>query len=63
MGSNAGGVKEGAPDARARIALDALIAARLLLHRLTPEEARQSITIEGDERLGLQFLAARAVMV
>ena len=52
-----------APDARARIALDALIAARLLLHRLTPDEARRLVTIEGDEQLGLQFLATRAVMV
>ena len=52
-----------APDARTHIAVDALVAARLMLHRLPAEEVRSLVTIEGDERLGLQFLETRAVMV
>ena len=45
------------------IAIEDLQLARLLLHRLSPEEAAAAIEIRGSRELGRALLSARAVMV
>jgi uncharacterized protein (TIGR03083 family) len=52
-----------APDADARVALEADAAWRLLFNALPPDTAQRQLHVEGDARLAAPLLQARSVMV
>lgn len=52
-----------AENAACAVSVRDTVAARLLLHRLSPAEAASAVRVVGDDRLGRMFLSARAVMV
>lgn len=53
----------GDPAAACRVTAPDLVTARLLLHRLRPDEAAAQIRVDGDAALAAPLLGARAVMV